>query len=274
MSTLTRRDLLRLGLGAAVASALPLNLMAACPKSIPIALQLYSIREACKVDLPKMIEATEKMGYQGVELMSGNFGADAKEFRKMIDANGLVCTGTHTPKESLDDANLKQTCDYMATIGGKYLIVPWFNSDTKDGWLKFAEWLTSRVELMKPYGMCVGFHNHCHEMAPTFDGKSAWDLVFENTPKEVVHQLDIGHCVVGGADPVPFIKKYAGRSKVNHIAEAGGGGIIGKGDVKWKEVLPALANEGGAEWFIIECENDKTPVEDAAECLKGLKALV
>lgn len=271
---ISRRDLLKLGLGAAVASALPMNLMAACPKSVPIALQLYSIREACKKNLPAMIEAVAKMGYQGVELMAGNFDADAKEFRAMIDANGLKCTGSHTPKESLDDANIAKTCDYMAEIGGKYLIVPWLNGDTKDEWLRFAEWFSGRAEALKKYGMAVGFHNHCHEMTKTFDGKCAWDLIFENTPKEVVHQIDVGHCVTAGADPVPFIKKYAGRSKVNHIAECGGGGIIGKGTTKWNEVLPALANEGGAEWFVIECENLETPVEDAAACIKGLKALV
>ncbi|MBE6427687.1 MAG: sugar phosphate isomerase/epimerase [Planctomycetaceae bacterium] len=271
---ISRRELMKLGLGALAVSALPLDLRAACPKSIPIALQLYSIREDCQKNLPAMIEAVAKMGYQGVELMAGNFGADAKEFRKLIDANGLKCAGTHTPKESLDDANIAKTADYMAEIGGKYLIVPWLNADSKDGWLAYAEWLTSRVEILKKYGMAVGFHNHAHEMTKTFDGKCAWDIIFENTPKEVIHQLDVGHCVHAGADPVPFIKKYAGRSKVNHIAEFGGGGIIGKGQVKWNEVLPALANEGGAEWFIIECENKETPVQDAADCLKGLKALV
>lgn len=274
MKDLSRRDLMRLGLGALAVSSLPMDLFAVCPKSIPIALQLYSIRKDCQKNLPAMIEAVAKMGYQGVELMSGNFGADAKEFRKMIDANGLKCCGTHTPKESLDDENLAKTCDYMAEIGGKYLIVPWLNADSKDGWLRYAEWFTTRVEALRKYGMEVGFHNHAHEMTKTFDGKCAWDIIFENTPKEVIHQIDVGHCVHAGADPVPFIKKYAGRSKVNHIAEFGGGGIIGKGEVKWKEVLPAFANEGGAEWFIIECENDATPVEDAANCLKGLKALL
>lgn len=273
-NSLTRRDLLKWGLGAAAALCLPLEMRAACPKELPIALQLYSIRFACQENLPKMIEAVKKMGYAGVELMAGNFDADAKEFRKLIDANGLLCTGTHTPKESLDDENIAKTCDYMSEIGGKYLIVPWLNGDTKDDWLRHAEWFSGRVEALKKYGMFVGFHNHCHEMTKMFDGKCAWDYIFENTPQEMVQQLDVGHCVTAGADPVPFIQKYAGRSKVNHIAECGGGGIIGKGTCKWNEILPALAGVGGAEWFIIECENKDTPVEDAEACLKGLKALV
>lgn len=277
MMNLSRRDLLKLGIGAvacATCAAFPMNLMARCPKSVPIALQLYSIREACAKDLTGMIEAVAKMGYQGVELMAGNFGADAKEFRKLIDANGLKCAGTHTGKDTLEDANMAKTCDYMAEIGGKYLIVPWYDGNSKEDWLKFAEWLTSRVEPLKKYGMQVGFHNHSHEMTKMFDGKCAWDIVFENTPLEVIHQIDVGHCVAAGVDPTPFIKKYAGRTKVNHVAEWGGGGIVGKGECKWNEILPAMANEGGAEWLIIECENNVTPVQDAADCLKGLKALV
>ncbi|MDO4570176.1 MAG: sugar phosphate isomerase/epimerase [Planctomycetia bacterium] len=277
MRELSRRDLLRFGLGAAAAAILPLRLQAAqarCTKDVPIALQLYSIRHDCQSNLPAMIQAVAKMGYTGVELMAGNFGADAKSFRNLIDDAGLKCCGTHAPKESLEGENLPKTVEYMQTVGCARLIVPWFNADSKDGWLAFAEWLTNRAEAAAKLGATVGFHNHSHEMTKTYEGKCAWDYVFENTPAEVVHQIDVGHCVTAGADPVPFVKRFPGRSKTVHIAEAGGGGIIGKGTVPWKTLLPALANEGGTEWFVIECENNETPVQDAKDCFDGLKSLV
>ncbi|MDF2441058.1 MAG: hypothetical protein JWN98_2042, partial [Abditibacteriota bacterium] len=34
---------------------------------IPIALQLYSVREDCKRDLPGTLKAVAEMGYEGVE---------------------------------------------------------------------------------------------------------------------------------------------------------------------------------------------------------------
>ncbi|MDO4575758.1 MAG: sugar phosphate isomerase/epimerase [Planctomycetia bacterium] len=274
MKNLNRRDLLKWGLGASAIAFAPKHLFADAAKKPPIALQLYSIREECKKDLPKMLQAVKTMGYDGVELMAGNFGADAKEFRKMLDDNGLVCCGTHTPSDSLQDDNLPKIAEYMGITGGRNLIVPWLDGKTKADWLKHAAWLSERSEAAKKLGVAVGFHNHCHEMTKRFDGVCAWDLIFSNTPKEVIHQIDLGHCVTAGADPVPFIQKYAGRSKTVHVAEAGGGGIIGKGDVKWGEVLSALYQYGGTEWLVIECENKETPVADSAACFKGLKALM
>lgn len=276
MNKISRRQWLQWGLGATALTMAPVRLWASekVAKNIPIALQLYSIREDCRKDLPKMIAAVAKMGYQGVELMAGNFGADAKEFRKMLDDNGLQCCGTHTPQDSLNDENLEKTADYLQTVGARYLIVPWMNADTKEDWLKFADWLTNRSAAAQKLGMQIGFHNHHHEMTKVYDGKMAWELIFENTPQEVIHQIDVGHCVHAQVDPVPLINKFAGRSKTVHIAEFGGGGIIGKGSVQWKELLPALAKNGGTEWFIIECENDATPVQDAKDCFDGLKTFL
>ena len=48
------------------------------PNSFPIGLQLYSLREQCKTDLPGMLAAVSKIGYKGVEF-AGYHGRSAKE---------------------------------------------------------------------------------------------------------------------------------------------------------------------------------------------------
>ena len=98
---LTRRDFLRRSAAGAAGVTLGLTLAtgaqaAASQKKIPIGLQLYSLREQCKTDLPGMLAAVSKIGYKGVEF-AGYHGRTAKELQKMLADNGLIACGTHTP---------------------------------------------------------------------------------------------------------------------------------------------------------------------------------
>src|SRR6476646_2788103 len=103
---------------------------AAPASKIPVGLQLYSLREQCKQDRPGMLAAVSKIGYKGVEF-AGYHGRTAKELRKMLDDNGLVACGTHTPYESVLADKLSETIEFNQTIGNKFLIVPWMTANTK-----------------------------------------------------------------------------------------------------------------------------------------------
>src|ERR1043165_2269452 len=63
-------------------------------KKIPVALQLYSVREECAKDLEGTIAAVGKMGYQGAEF-AGYHGRNAKTLRKLLDDAALKSCGTH-----------------------------------------------------------------------------------------------------------------------------------------------------------------------------------
>ena len=217
-STLTRREFLGavgalsvgLGLGAAPAAH------AASGEKIPVGLQLYSVRDQCKNDLPGTVAAVAKIGYRGVEF-AGYHGRSAKELRKLLDDNGLVACGTHTPYESVLGDKLKATVEFNQTIGNKFLIVPWMNeTQSKQVWLDRAKLFNELADQVKADGLWVGYHAHAHDFKP-IDGVSAWDLFFGNTKADVVMQLDTSNCCDGGADPVAILKKYPGRARSIHI---------------------------------------------------------
>src|SRR5438128_11804875 len=105
---------------------------------IPIGLELYSLRDQCKTDLPGMLAAVSKIGYKGVEF-AGYHGRTAKQLRKLLDDNGLVACGTHTPYESVLSDKLQETIEYNRTIGNSFLIVPWMEGKTKQEWLDKAK---------------------------------------------------------------------------------------------------------------------------------------
>src|SRR5882672_2433351 len=109
-SEFNRREFLRCGASGVAGVSLGLGLVskagAAAGKKVPIKLQLYSLREQCKTDLPGMLAAVSKIGYKGVEF-AGYHGRSAKDLRKMLDDNGIVACGTHTPYESVLGDTLK-----------------------------------------------------------------------------------------------------------------------------------------------------------------------
>src|SRR5436190_19955026 len=117
-SVVSRREFL----GAVGAAGVTLGLGAASAaqpgsgKKIPVGLELYSLREECKTDLPGMLAAVSKIGYKGVEF-AGYHNRSAKELRKMLDDNGLIACGTHTPFPSIKGDTLKETVEFNKVIG-------------------------------------------------------------------------------------------------------------------------------------------------------------
>ena len=275
-SALTRREFL----GAVSALSVGLSLgaapvaRAASGEKIPVGLQLYSVREQCQNDLPGTVAAVAKIGYRGVEF-AGYHGRSAKELRKLLDDNGLVACGTHTPYESVLGDKLKATVEFNQTIGNKFLIVPSMNeTNSKLVWLDRARLFNELADQVKADGMWVGYHAHAHDFKQ-IEGVSAWDLFFGNTKAEVIMQLDTSNCCDGGADPVAVLKKYPGRARSIHIKAHGGGpeAVIGEDKVNWTEVFALCETKGNTQWYVVEHESGKDPLDAVRRCYEALKKM-
>ena len=257
-----------LGLGVA-----PLARAAAGTK-IPVGLQLYSVREQCTADLPGTLSAVSKIGYRAVEF-AGYYGRSATELRKLLDDNGLVACGTHTPYESVQGEKLKETVEFNRTIGNKFLIVPWMNeAKSKQEWLDRAKLFNGIADQLKPEGMWVGYHAHQHDFKQ-IEGVTAWDLFFGNTKAEVIMQLDTSNCCEGGADPVAVLKKYPGRARTIHVKAFGGGpdAVIGEDKIDWPAVFAFCETKGKTQWYVLEHESGKDPLDAVRRSYAALKKM-
>ncbi len=273
VSPVSRREFVRRAAAGAAGLTLGLASVQAAAKKIPVGLQLYSIREQCAKDLPGMLAAVSKIGYKGVEF-AGYHGRKAPELRKMLDDNGLVACGTHTPYESVLEDKLKETIEFNRVIGNKFLIVPWMEGKTKQEWLDKAKLFNEIAAKVKPEGMHVGYHAHAHDFQK-FDGESAWDLFFGTTKPEVIMQLDTSNCREGGADPVEVLKKYPGRALSIHIKANGGGpeAVIGEDKVDWKAVFAFCESKGKTQWYVVEHETSKDPLDAVKRNFAALKTM-
>lgn len=280
MMQFSRRDFLKGGAAGLALAAVPGMAQAAAlvgKKAKPqVGVQLYSIRELCKQDLVGTLKAVKEMGYAGVEF-AGYHGKSAKELKQILDDLGLVACGTHTGLDTIKPEKLAETIAFNQEIGNKYLMVPGMNAKDAQGWIDFAKIFSVAAETAKAAGMYVGYHNHQHEFKDKFDGISKWEIFFSNASPAVCQQLDVGHVVSAGENPVYWLKKFPNRSRTLHAKEIyPGPGILGKVPegkvgVNWDEVF-AVAEADVTEWYIVESEADPKSLENIRGCFEFLKS--
>jgi sugar phosphate isomerase/epimerase len=248
--------------------------------AIPIALQLYSVRDDCAQDFFGTIAKVATMGYAGVEF-AGYHGASAADLRKCLDDNGLKCAGTHAGYATLQDDQLGATIEYHRVLGCENLVVPWLPEETRntpDAVKATADGLNAISEKLKPHGMRTGFHVHSGDMKPLSNGRSAWDLLGEYTTKDFVMQYDTANGMAGGADPVQPILDWPGRGITTHLKEWSGehgAKVIGEGMIPWAKVFEACESVAGTQWYIVEHESYEgmTPMDAVDACLKNLRGM-
>lgn len=245
---------------------------------IPVALQLYSVRHECARDLPATLAAVAAMGYAGVEF-AGYYERTAAELRRLLDDNGLQVAGTHTGLKTVLDDELEPTIEFNKTLGNRNLVVPSLPPErraTRQAWLENAALFDSLAAKLAPHDMRIGYHNHAVEFQP-LDGENPWDTLGQHTRRDVMLQLDLGNAMHGGADPVPYLEKYADRAVTVHLKDRSATNdkaLLGEGDVRWADVFRICETSSVTEWYIVEQESYAyPPLECVRRCLENLREL-
>jgi len=284
MSNTTRRQFAIRSATALSALALAPGLWAQRGKKIPLALQLYSVRDDCKNNFDAALERVAKMGFEGVEFAGyHSYSGKAKELRKRLDDLGLKAPATHIGTGSFRGDALAKTIEFHQAIGCKFLIVPGDKDFTDPEKSKpLAELFNQTAEKLKPLGMYCGYHNHTGEFKKDGD-KTFYDLFAERTSQDVVLQQDCGWTAAAKLDPVAMMKKYPGRMKSTHFKptvvnrEPGKKAFLGQDSVDWKAVIAACREFGGTEWITLEQEaypDGKSPMEATEISFKALRELM
>jgi sugar phosphate isomerase/epimerase len=251
--TMNRREF-----GQAALAGLTSAAAARAAKKIPIAVQVYSVRQIAQADTAGVLAQIAKLGYQGVEF-AGYYGHSAQDIKKILDDNGLKVAGTHIGLETLLGDQLAKTTEFNHTIGNKNLIVPGFAQKYRSSiaaWKETGKLFADIEAKVKPEGFAVGYHNHGVEFEK-MEGETPFYAFYDSAGPTVKVQLDIGHAARAGADPLEVIKRYKGRIVSVHIKEfspTNDEAAVGEGTIHWKEVFKALEASPGMEWYISEEE--------------------
>ena len=251
-------------------------------KTLPIAVQVYSVREEAERDFAGTMKKLGEMGYDGVEL-AGLYGKSAEEIRDSIKAAGLTAISAHVSYDELA-GDLEKTLQDYETIGCRYIVIPWLGEDRRFGAALYEETIKGIpviAEGCKKHGMTLLYHNHDFEFAKTPDGTYVLDQLYAEVPAEVLGaEPDTCWIKVGGPDPSEWLKKYSGRCPLVHVKDfrrrEGGVDLLALGE--GEQDFPTLvktAKECGAQWLVIEQDDHPygTPMGDMKKSLDYLREL-
>lgn len=237
-------------------------------------LQLYTLRDSIKADLPGTIRRVAEIGFRQVEPY--NFVAMAKELGAALKETGLTAPSGHAPLLSQDQDEIFTAAK---ELGITTVIDPFIAADrwqsAEDIQATAAE-LNAAAKKGAEYGIRVGYHNHAWELESTIEGRTALEYFADLLDPEPVLEVDTYWVAVGGQDPVEILGKLGDRVKLIHIKD---GPLTtdtkaqlpaGKGQVP---VLAVVAAARSLETGVVEFDDyDGDIFEGIAESLAFLNA--
>jgi sugar phosphate isomerase/epimerase len=229
-------------------------------KKLPIALQLWSVRDDCARDFAATAAAVAQMGYAGIEL-AGYGNLDAKGVRAAADAAGLVVSGMHVGREALH-ADLGRVTDEAFTLGTTDVICPWW-PDTQyvspAACEEIGRQLNAIGATLRSFGLRFSFHNH-HGELQNVGGRTVFDWMLRAAePRNLAAEVDVYWVNFAGVSPSAFLRSLGARCPLVHLKD---GSELGQGPVDFSEVFAAIDSVGAAEWLVVEVEQStRSPLE-------------
>src|SRR4051794_6301419 len=98
-------------------------------RNIPVAVQMYTLRDECERDFKGTLKKVAELGFDGVEL-AGYGGLLVEEVKSLIDELGLRVAASHVPLEQLEN-NLPQVIEEMKILGSNYVVCPYLMPDRR-----------------------------------------------------------------------------------------------------------------------------------------------
>lgn len=255
-----------------------------------IGLQLWSVRDQIKNDVPAALDWVKEQGIKEVET-AGTGGLSDADFAKALKDRGLTAVSAHIGYEALS-SDLAGAVKTAKTLGVKYVVTAWIphtgaftTQMAREAAANFNKW----GEAFRAEGITYGFHPHGYEFVvnPDEGGKRPFDVLIEETkPELVTFEMDIFWVFHAGVDPAALLKKYPTRWQLVHVKDIRKGAVtglssghaapidnvaVGTGQIDWPVVLKT-AEEIGVKHFLIEDETP-TPIICIPDSLKYLRAL-
>lgn len=229
-----------------------------------IGVQLYTVRDLMKADMPGTLRSIAEIGYPEVEF-AGYFDREPRAVRDMLDQLRLRAPSAHVPLDVMR-ANAAGAITAAEVIGHRYLIVPWLQAPkTIDAWRGLATEFNRFGTACRERGVQFAYHNHEFEFTP-IAGTLPYDVLLQECDPELVKmELDLFWAVKGGQDPVAYFEKHPGRFPLVHVKDmrdlAGAQEMVdvGAGDIDFRRIF-AKADQAGLVHYVAEHDNPPDPM--------------
>lgn len=240
--------------------------------NLPIAAQLYTVRDLMANDVEGTLRAVAALGYDGVEF-AGLYNRPAAELRALLDELGLRVSSAHVPLKELE-GDLDATIATYQAIGCPTVVVPWLDPSLRSDYGALSAKLNPIAERVRDAGLGFAYHNHDFELRQQ-DGTTGLDMLRAAVAPELMgFELDCGWVHKAGGDPLALCRELAGRLPLLHIKDVDANGDwaeAGRGVIDYGPLVDA-APSLGAQWLIAELDTcPHPPLESLAISLAWLR---
>lgn len=237
---------------------------------IPIALQLYSVRDETKKDFARTVAAVAEMGYQGVEL-AGYGNLDLTGAQRALEDAGLVVASMHVGREALHD-HFDRVVDEALSLKTSHLVVPFWPPEAFIS-PQAVEQIGHELDLwgarLRERGLRLSYHNHASEFR-ILEGRSIFSWILgAAAPRNLGAELDVYWAQVAGYPPARFLQQQGERVGLLHLKDEK---VLGSGPVEFAPIFQTAEAIGSVEWYIVEQEEyDDAPLASVRKCLEQLR---
>lgn len=242
-----------------------------------IGLQLYTVRDQMKADLPGTLSRVAAIGYREVEF-AGYFGRTPSEIRELLSRNGLTSPSTHVPLDSMRK-DWRKTLDNAKAIGHSWVTIPWVaeNERTLDGWKRLAAEFNAAATEAKAAGLRFAYHNHDFELRKTGNVVPLDLLLAETDPALVDFEMDLYWVITGGGDPLDYFTRFGKRFPMVHVKDSAGPPdhlmtSVGQGRIDFKSIF-AEGGKAGIRHYFVEHDQPADPMASIRASYDHLRAL-
>lgn len=231
----------------------------------PIALQLYTLRDALAQDFVGTVNQIAAIGYVGVET-AGEFGDSPAAAAKLFNELGLKVSSAHSPLPLGEKQ--QEVIDTLGVLNCPRLVLPWQSPDlfkSNDGIQRVCDSLNEAAPIAKAHGFTIGYHNHWFEYE-LLNNRVAADIMLEQLDPSVFLELDVYWVQTAGQNSVEVVRGLGARAPLLHIKD---------GPCQLKEPMTAVgegvmdipgviaASGSSAEWLVVELDQCATDMFEA-----------
>lgn len=249
-------------------------------KNIPIAIQMYTLRNECEKDFRGTLRKVADLGFQGVEL-AGYGGIPVAELKELLDELNLRVAACHVPLVDLE-SDLSQVIQDQLVLGSKFLVCPYLLPDkrTEADYQSLIAFLNMAGAECRKAGISLCYHNHDFELDTLRDGRTALATIMEDTdPTLVFAEPDVYWLSKRDYDPAKWIETYKDRMKLIHLKDMTTDeeqffAEVGTGSIDFQAILEK-GEDADIQWWIIEQDaTRRTPLESIEISLRNLKEML
>ncbi len=244
------------------------------------------MRAETKKDLPGVLQAIRRIGYQEVELYGDVYDQPASELKRLLEEHGLTAPSGH-----FDHDAVASKLDYAHELGVRYVICPILPEPMRnslDNFKRAADQFNVWGEKARALGMTFGFHNHNYEFFRFGDTTGFDTIVARTDPKLVCLEIDCYWITQAGRDPIATLRQLAGRVPLIHVKDRKPGfpqsqqfdtsaehfTEVGTGSIDWRAVIAAARKAGVEHYFVEQDSTERPALESIAISYRNLRQIV